>query len=355
MTIINDLLSAPERENGGRTALDRFDFQTAWGIANVLRLHDNASNYAVAFEFHDDIVELDDADNPNAATFYQVKTLQTGKWTFADILFREAKGKGINKTLKASYVGRMFDNVSRFGHSVSKLVLVSNQPLPELTEEFGERAFSSATKDLVDKFKVTLQKECVNFNDQLHMKYFYFDRCRLDLGSYEDTLTGKMAGFLNRHSAPEAAASAFTIYLANEGRKRSKSLSDVQDFAALKASKFLTSHQMTGWLNRLTHEYTHHPSWETISRQLNFPHAEDVKIEREWRSYLPERMRRWNAATMQFTSEVKRAVEPVLDAAENLASGLSSAVPLVEDLVKGWKPNASDYLVKAIILYEYKK
>ena len=57
------LTHVPEREKGGQTALDRFDYQTAWGVSRLLDLHEKGENYAVAFEFHDDIVALDEAQD----------------------------------------------------------------------------------------------------------------------------------------------------------------------------------------------------------------------------------------------------------------------------------------------------
>jgi len=355
LTIINDLLSTSERESGGRTAIDRFDFQTAWGIANVLRLHDTGINYAVAFEFHDDIVELDDADAPKAAIFYQLKTLQSGHLTFTEILAREASGKGAKKTLKASYMGKMFDNIVKFSSAVVKLVLVSNQPLSGLTNDYGETPISSAETDHIEKVRKALAKECSTFDEKHHLKFFFFDRSRLELGDYENALLGRVTKFLDHHSAPVAAAPAFTIYLTSEGKRRSKSLSEIADFDTLKSSKFLTRRNMGEWLEKLNRDFAQHPSWEAVSRQLNAGHSEDKKIEREWRYYQSERIRRWNTATADFTSKVKVEIEPIIDAADNLAEGLLQAIPIAEDAIRRWKPDASDYLIKAIILYEYRK
>ncbi|NVD43198.1 DUF4297 domain-containing protein [Ensifer sp. HO-A22] len=111
--VIDDLLNVPERENGGRTAYDRFDFQTAWGISKVIDLHKGGANYAVGFEFHVDLVELDDADAPTTAVFYQMKSLDSGHWTLSRILDRPVAGKNKKKqTLKSSIAGKVFDNTS---------------------------------------------------------------------------------------------------------------------------------------------------------------------------------------------------------------------------------------------------
>lgn len=63
MGVKDTLLAVSQREEGGRTAYDRFDYQTAWGVSKLLELHNAGTNYAVAFEFHDD------ANEPEKAIF----------------------------------------------------------------------------------------------------------------------------------------------------------------------------------------------------------------------------------------------------------------------------------------------
>ena len=353
MGLIDDLLTVKERENGGRTAYDRFDFQTAWGISQVLKLHNTGLNYAVAFEFHDDIVELDDADAPANATFYQLKTQESGNWTVTQIVARAPSAR--KKTHKASFAGKMFDNVKRFGNAVRRLVFVSNQPLSEIGAKHGEHPFSSTSADAIAKFVTAMELECQGFTKIAHLGYFHFNYCDLNLASYEKAIIGEVSLFLQEHTSAEASAIAFTLHLVNEGRKRSKALSDVSDFDELKKSKFLTRQNMEGWLESLKSTHLYRPSWETVSRQLAVSHSEDARIEREWNNYMTERKRRWNTATIEFGSKIKTHVEPIMDSAHELKIGLEAAVPIVRDLVRSWKPGSSDHFVKAVILYEYKR
>lgn len=68
--LLTALTAVPERELGGMTAIDRFDFQTCWGVAQLLKLHKTQANYGIAFEFHDDIVTIDDTHQPNSIDFF---------------------------------------------------------------------------------------------------------------------------------------------------------------------------------------------------------------------------------------------------------------------------------------------
>ncbi|WP_423212294.1 dsDNA nuclease domain-containing protein [Paracoccus yeei] len=161
------LTHVPEREMGGQTALDRFDYQTAWGISRLLDLHERGANYAVAFEFHDDIVALDDADEPTSAIFYQVKTKSSGNWSFAQITQRKSS-KGIRKS---SFAGKMFDNCVRFGATVERLAFVSNQPLPDVIVAHGEEKFAAAEKKKLEQFVKAISEEVDGYDDEVHTVY----------------------------------------------------------------------------------------------------------------------------------------------------------------------------------------
>jgi hypothetical protein len=354
LKLVDQLLTVKEREDGGRTAFDRFDFQTAWGLTRVLRLHAEGVNYAVGFEFHDDIVELDDATSPTQAVFYQVKTKSSGNWTFDRVTERRTI-RGTTKK-NPSFAGKMFDSIGRFGTSaVRRLVFVSNQPMPDLGTEYGETPFLSAEEDRVKRFTTAMQIECPAFDTDKHLGYFHFHYCELNLGSYDHALYGRMGLFLAEQISVEANANAFTLFMVEQCRRRSKSVSDLQTFQQLLESKFITRADVAGWLEELKQRHEYRPNWETVARHLALPHNEEVRIEREWNNYIVQRRGRWNSATLDFSEQVKRVVEPVIDAETTLRAGMEKAFPLVRSLVEKWKPSATDEFVKAVTLYEYKR
>lgn len=351
MGVIDDLLTVPEREDGGRTAYDRFDFQTAWGVTKVIDLHEAGVNYAVAFEFHDDIVELDDADAPTQAVFYQMKSLDSGHWTLSRVLDRPAAGK-TKKTLKPSIAGKMFDNIKRFGAVVKRLVMVSNQPLSEIGTRHEEVPISGLGAADVSKFVTAMKLECRGFKEVEHLGYFHYEQCRLGLGSYEEAVFGRVGMFLHGR-AIEGSPIPFALHLVNEGRRRSKRLSKLAGFDELKRSKFLTREQMEGWLGALDRENSYRPSWEAVARQLGLHHVREADLGREWHNYMAEKKRRWSAATLEMAAEVKEMVTPIIRAAITMEQGANAAAPAVKALIRKWKPGASDDFVTAAALYEY--
>lgn len=88
MGLATDLVSTPLREKGATGG--RYDFQTMWGLALLFQQHGTSDDYAIVFEFHDDVVLLDSANNPCSVRFYQVKSKATnGGWTLTSLLKRE--------------------------------------------------------------------------------------------------------------------------------------------------------------------------------------------------------------------------------------------------------------------------
>lgn len=351
MGIKEFLTKIPEREKGGQTALDRFDYQTAWGVSRLLDLHENGSNYAVAFEFHDDIVALDDADEPKSAIFYQVKTKDSGNWSFAKITHRTTS-KGIKKS---SFVGKMFDNCVRFGASVEKLVFVSNQPMPEVIVAHGEKSFSSATREKLRKFVANISDEVDGYDDSVHTVLFFFVFSDLNLTNYERTVIGRIAEFIESELGTDIPPKTFALTLNDFCRKRSKALADLENFEVLKASKFVTRDDMIKWLTQAQEHHSHRPDWQTASDRLSLPFKEQVKIQGAWREYETLVRSRTNAATVGFVQALHDVVHASVDQATDKLHLLDIVFLESKSLVVAWHPGASDFLVKAAILYELQR
>lgn len=61
MSLAEKLISKPQREKGGETGFERYDYQALWGLALIFEQHGGGDDYAIAFEFHDDILVMDSA------------------------------------------------------------------------------------------------------------------------------------------------------------------------------------------------------------------------------------------------------------------------------------------------------
>lgn len=351
MSVKDALLTIPQREEGGQTAYDRFDYQTAWGLSHLLDLHDQGANYAVAFEFHDDIISLDDADAPTSAIFYQVKTKKSGNWSFAQITSRPTS-KGAKKS---SFAGKMFDNFVRFGAIVKKLTFVSNQPLPDVIVVHGESDFTAAKKEKLAKFIANLAAEAGEFKAAEHTSLFFFVFSDLNLSNYENTIVGRISDFLEQQLGSHIPPKPFALTLNDYCRRRSKSLADLNNFAQLRTSKFITRSDMVKWLTQVRDQHERRPDWTAVAVDLDLPFAERTKIERAWREYEVTLRSRSNAATISFTERVRKIIDAAIDQAADLVSLVNAVIVDVRPIVTAWKIDASEPFVKAVILYEFKR
>ncbi len=352
LSVREELGATPEREDGGRTAYDRFDYQTAWGLTRVLALHKAGKNYAVGFEFHDDIITLDDADSPTKLVFHQVKTKTSGIWSFAQIVQRrKARGKH-----KPSYAGKMFDNFTKFGASVEKLSFVSNQPLPDVILVHGEEPFSIADRKKLEKFVTGLSEEITGFDADQHTSLFFFCFSELSLTNYEETLLGKIAMFLEGELNASVAPRAFALTVNDYCRKRSKSLADVENFEQLLGSKFVTRDNMMKWLAQTQEAHANPIKWDSVASDLiEMKFSEKKRVERAWRDYETHLLERQNAATAEYIQNMSGAIEEQLDNAESLEHLLALTFPRASKLVLTWRPQSDEQFIKAAVLYESKR
>ncbi len=125
MNLTDQLVNTPQREKGGSLAIQRLDYQVAWGITHLFELHASGNDYAVGFEFHDDIIVIDSASNPSKVRFYQVKTKTSDKnWTL-NSLTKSTLEDGV---AQSSIAGKMLANQIKFSEQTDHLGFVSNRP-----------------------------------------------------------------------------------------------------------------------------------------------------------------------------------------------------------------------------------
>lgn len=119
MDIQTSLLTIAARENSGSETIKRYDFQKDFSLKLIIDSYLSKSDFAILFEFHDDILVLDSASNPSWLEFYQVKTKGTnGNWTLTALLkFKEWEN---------SILWKMYLNKELFPKYTRRIFLVSN-------------------------------------------------------------------------------------------------------------------------------------------------------------------------------------------------------------------------------------
>lgn len=85
------------------------------------------------------------------------------------------------------------------------------------------------------------------------------------------------------------------------------------------------------------------------------PFKDKVGIQRAWREYETLVRSRTNAATVAFVQELHNVVHAGVDQAEDKMHLLDIVFTKAKNLVAVWHPGASNFLVKAAILYELQR
>jgi hypothetical protein len=112
MSLKDLIVQKKPRETSGPRSANRFDFQKSWALCRLLELHQSGQDYLIVFDYHDDVLVLDSATDPNRIDFYQIKTKQNGHWTRSALVARD---NGVN------FGGQVIELKEKFS------VLVPNQ------------------------------------------------------------------------------------------------------------------------------------------------------------------------------------------------------------------------------------
>lgn len=345
MSLLDDLISTPQREQGGSIATERFDFQACWGVSRILTLHSTGSDYAVAFEFHDDVVVLDNATAPTSATFYQLKTDGKSTWTLPRIARRGTKAG--QKT--ASIAGKMYDNKVKFGSSTKDLVLVSNA-----AANFPVGPFNGAEEKDYKKFLADMKSENVLF-DEADGALFRFEQAHFSLSSYETTLLGEVVSFIIEHGRlHECNYKAFYLTLLDYCKRRSKTMSEVPDLPSLLRSKFVTRSDLTSWVEGFVRESRSRPKWSDVVVDLaGFAPTAKSALKREWDRYEQQKMAVLDLPTFEFREAARRWIASLGNSADPMATILDKAVAELGVLRPAQTISASADYIKAVVLYEF--
>ena len=350
MDLLDALTKTTERESGGTTALDRFDFQTCWGVAHLIKLHDKSSDYGIAFEFHDDIIVIDSVKNPSSIDFFQVKSKKKGNWTINLLTKREKSDNG--NSLKSSIVGKMLDSKGKFGSFVSELAFVSNQPCNFLDQDAYPCAFSDASDDHQKSLNNTISAE-IPSHKPADLKLITYHMSDFSLTSYDEALLGKIVNFIEKHCGlHECNHKGFYLSLIDQCRMRSKNLADTTDIQALLAGKFVTRDDVTFWLQDLVRRTARRPQWAEVAPHLIGPISQ-VKVWRNgWEKYHLDLISRTDVAFVRLREQIRLALK-LSATAQTLIEVVGVSMPHLKSAISTNNLPVDDTYLVGGLLYEY--
>jgi hypothetical protein len=195
MSLAQKLIDQPQREKSGSLAQERFDYQALWGLALIISNHESGDDYAIAFEFHDDVLLLDNSKAPTKIRFYQVKTKDRGHWTLTDLFRRPALKEGQKEENRPlSFIGKLFSSYVSFPDETVEMSFVSNAPL-EFAGANENISFSSCDDEVFAKFLERLKKEHVSATVE-QVALMQFVKADLSLHDASTHAKGKLHNFV---------------------------------------------------------------------------------------------------------------------------------------------------------------
>jgi hypothetical protein len=345
------LISEPQREKSGETGYERYDYQALWGLALIFEHHASLEDYAIAFEFHDDIVLMNSASSPTLARFYQVKTKDSGHWTLSD-LYRRNKRKGDPSAGKLpSHIGKLFSNYVVFPDETHELNFVSNVPCAFLDAATSTCHFTQCDAETLAKFMKKLNAEypAATLATAGLIRYV---RADLSLHDSSAHIKGKLNEFvLSQIGSVEYNPDTLYKTIVEECRTRSKYTGGVSDFLDLIKFKSITRTQVEGWLDQVRSRHAL-PDWAEISNHLNVSGMELAELSREWKRYRAIALDPGNEAINALRDTIRKELVMLVGTRFGLTDLIDDLYSKVEDLAAASMPPFKPARLKAMIIYE---
>ncbi len=352
LSLMDDLVAIPQREKGGSIALERLDYQASWAVSLVLTLHGKSDDYAVAFEFHDDIVVLNGSAQPTKARFYQVKTRTSGNWTVKRLTQRYKKRDGSDKI--PSIMAKMYDNRAKFGNAAEVLGFVSNQPCEFIDHTKCPCSFDEGESVKTDALKKAMAIEVPTFAAS-DIDLFEYHLSDLPLGRPGTMLRGLIIQFLETQlGIPDCPSSAFVVVILEHARERSKHMGSVTTFQDLMRAKALTRVQVQEMLDETKRRHQSRPKWSTFANDLaGISPVRKRDIGRAWARYELEKLSMVSIAFEQFCTNLHDLANDIDDGDQTLAEIVESNLGHVRALAQRFGIYQDEAYLSAAFLYEF--
>jgi hypothetical protein len=353
LSFASRLVSEPQREKSGETGAQRYDYQALWGLCLIFSHHTTGADYAISFEFHDDIILLNSATAPSLASFYQVKTKTKGHWTLSDLASRKKRRNDPNNGSLPSHIGKLYSNYLMFPNDTDKLFFVSNVPCEFFEAAATECCMTDAKPNVLASMTSKLQAEYASATSAIVDKLLRFIRADLSLHDSSAHLKGKLVEFVSGQLGPvEFNPESVYRTIVEECRLRSKYTGTVANFTDLIQHKSITRDQVSGWLGEIEKAHSM-PDWSTIISSLNVSSAlQLVELVREWKRY---RATALDSGDLSLNI-VRDKIRDEIDARKHLGLSLQR---LVDDIQAAIEPFANSAMVllnssklKVMIIYE---
>tara|TARA_R110001606_G_scaffold399274_1_gene583330 strand:- start:10538 stop:11605 length:1068 start_codon:yes stop_codon:yes gene_type:complete len=262
----NKLEIVPHREVAGSDSYAAFEFQLVFGVEILFENFDKLTDYAVLFEFHDDIVLLTGTDSPTEIEFFQLKHTTSGNWTIPK--FCEQDKAATSGKKKPSMLHRLYENVENFGDFSKNAQIVSNAYYSDIGQS-GSTQFDALEEANRNKILTHIQERFPSATVDC-LSVLGFRRTELQKSSALDLVKGRVHTFLQDKIGGDAfQLQACTDAIVSQCRIRNKKLAtdvnaNIQDIITQKG---LARTDVESWLKEIAAE-KNAPDWSVVQNSL---------------------------------------------------------------------------------------
>ncbi|MCC5976420.1 MAG: DUF4297 domain-containing protein [Salinarimonas sp.] len=351
MSLAKRFVEHPQREAGGSLAQERFDYQALWGLALIFSNHEKGEDYAIAFEFHDDVVLLDSAEAPASVRFYQVKTKDKGHWTLADLFRRPALKRGQKEEDRPhSFMGKLFSNYVAFPDDTAALSFVSNVPLG-FAGANQNIAFKDCSSGTFAKFLNRLQTEHVSATKN-QASLMQFIKADLSLHDASTHAKGKLNNFIVKaHGEIPYNLDGLFRAVIEDCRTRSKYTGEIKTFEDLIRYKAICRADVDKWLAAVGAQ-GRFPEWNEIAADLTYDTMKKMRLRAEWMKYRAKVLDVGDEGIRSVRRDIRSALAPIGDSALLLTNIADTVLAQVKSAAARHLSPCTDDRLLVMILYE---
>lgn len=341
------LANTKPREDSGAHTNARYHFQALCGLVLVLERHKLDGDYALVFEFHDDIALFDNSVDPQNVKFYQVKSKKSGHWTHAALTKRDAKKADAG----SSFLGKMYQNVVAFDGNVSSTTFLSNAPTNFAPTDKQKFCLTECDQDDLSKIVAKLEKE-FSGEDSIKTELLWIEKCDLSLDDADNHAKGKLEAFVvDSLGEVEFSLSALFKAVSDECTTKARGTKiDLTDYDCAVSERGITRNDTEGWLQTVSATVAC-PKWEEIAPEINLPAAQKIRLRSEWNRYRVAVLNP-NEAVRKVRRMIATHLSDIGDEHQTLDALLDAAFEALKTMVRSELQLASDEHIKAMILYE---
>lgn len=321
------------------------------GLALIIEQYSACSeDFALVFEFHDDIAMLDSSHEPTKVSFYQIKSKKSGNWTRNALIKQQKSTAKKNKgELLPSHLGKLYQNVSQFEDEVEKACFVSNAPF-KFADAENEVLLSKCDKPDLDAIVDALKSECGGAKS-IRTDLVRFRQIDLSLSDTDTHAKGKLLSFVTEHLGEiEFSQEALFKTVSLECSKKSREKVNPATLQEAIFKKGITRADVDGWLASVQRT-VNCPTWEEIAADLPLPPLQKGPLREAWRRYRIEVLN-----PNESVRSVRRKISEVLtkECCETMSKVdlMKFVFDEIKDTVQIHLPLTADDTIKAMIIYE---